>query len=241
VRHNERGHRQSLNKPNPPAVFDCLRRDATRTASDVAAETGLVPTLLYRLLRALASLGLLNEMPGHQLEYAVKGIRVNTVLSAIIETDMTAIARGDEQTPNGLLLLHPVRRFGALAVDLYLNRDWKEPGGLGIDYIDLYQMLGFDTLSPVEGTLGALDDMARSCRLQLDRRLGSLFPSSYGLRKTSASDGCQQSTATRAFSAAARKGTQSGQTRAAKSESQNCSSTFFGIAGIGRRFSSSKI
>ena len=28
------------------------------------------------------------------------------------ETDMTAIARGDEQTRNGLLLLHPVRRFG---------------------------------------------------------------------------------------------------------------------------------
>jgi hypothetical protein len=56
---------------------------------------------------------------------------------------------------------------------------------------------------------------------------GVTFPSSYGLRKTSASDGCQQSTATRAFSAAARKGTQSGQTRAAKSESQNRSSTLF--------------
>src|ERR1700759_1000261 len=59
------------------------------------------------------------------------------------------------------------------------------------------------------------------------RSVGFLFPSSYGLRKTSASDGCQQSTATRAFSAGARKGTQSGQTRAAKSESQNCNSTFF--------------
>jgi len=32
-------------------VFDCLSRDSTRTASDVAAETGLDPTLLYRLLR----------------------------------------------------------------------------------------------------------------------------------------------------------------------------------------------
>jgi NAD(P)-dependent dehydrogenase (short-subunit alcohol dehydrogenase family) len=46
------------------------------------------------------------------LEYAAKGIRVNAVCPAIIETDMTAIARGDEQTRNGLLLLHPVRRFG---------------------------------------------------------------------------------------------------------------------------------
>jgi DNA-binding IclR family transcriptional regulator len=45
-------------------VFDPLRRDAIRAVSDVAAESGLDPVLLYRLLRALASLGLLNEMPG---------------------------------------------------------------------------------------------------------------------------------------------------------------------------------
>jgi NAD(P)-dependent dehydrogenase (short-subunit alcohol dehydrogenase family) len=47
------------------------------------------------------------------LECATKGIRVNAVCPAIIETDMTAIAREDEQTRNGLLLLHPVRRFGS--------------------------------------------------------------------------------------------------------------------------------
>ena len=47
------------------------------------------------------------------LEYAANGIRVNAVCPAIIETDMTAMARGDEQSRNGLLLLHPVRRFGA--------------------------------------------------------------------------------------------------------------------------------
>jgi len=47
------------------------------------------------------------------LEYATKGIRVNAVCPAIIETDMTAIAREEEQTRNGLLLLHPVRRFGS--------------------------------------------------------------------------------------------------------------------------------
>jgi NAD(P)-dependent dehydrogenase (short-subunit alcohol dehydrogenase family) len=46
------------------------------------------------------------------LEYAAKGIRINAVCPAIIETDMTAMARGDEQTRNGLLQLHPVRRFG---------------------------------------------------------------------------------------------------------------------------------
>jgi NAD(P)-dependent dehydrogenase (short-subunit alcohol dehydrogenase family) len=47
------------------------------------------------------------------LEFATKGIRVNAVCPAIIETDMTAIAREDEQTRNALLLAHPVRRFGA--------------------------------------------------------------------------------------------------------------------------------
>jgi NAD(P)-dependent dehydrogenase (short-subunit alcohol dehydrogenase family) len=47
------------------------------------------------------------------LEYATKGIRVNSVCPAIIETDMTAVAREDEGTRNALLLVHPVRRFGA--------------------------------------------------------------------------------------------------------------------------------
>jgi NAD(P)-dependent dehydrogenase (short-subunit alcohol dehydrogenase family) len=46
------------------------------------------------------------------LEYAARGIRVNAVCPAIIETDMTAVARDDEQTANGLLRLHPVHRFG---------------------------------------------------------------------------------------------------------------------------------
>jgi len=46
------------------------------------------------------------------LEYATKGIRVNAVCPAIIETDMTAMARDDEQTRNVLLATHPVRRFG---------------------------------------------------------------------------------------------------------------------------------
>jgi aryl-alcohol dehydrogenase-like predicted oxidoreductase len=36
---------------------------------------------------------------------------------------------------------------------------------LGTDYIDLYQMHGFDALSPVEETLRALDDMVRSGKI----------------------------------------------------------------------------
>src|SRR5208283_2269542 len=37
---------------------------------------------------------------------------------------------------------------------------------LGTDYIDLYQMHGFDALSPVEETLGALDDMVHSGKVR---------------------------------------------------------------------------
>jgi hypothetical protein len=54
-------------------VFDGLSRDGTRTASDIAVETGLDHTLLYRLLRALASLGLLNERPGRHFNLTERG------------------------------------------------------------------------------------------------------------------------------------------------------------------------
>jgi hypothetical protein len=53
-------------------LFDFLSRDRMRTATDVAAETGLDPALLYRLLRALASIGLLNEMPGRSASRRTK-------------------------------------------------------------------------------------------------------------------------------------------------------------------------
>jgi DNA-binding IclR family transcriptional regulator len=59
-------------------VFDRLSRDATRPASDIAAEAGLDPTLLYRLLRALASLGLLNEMPGRHFNLTERGAVLRT-------------------------------------------------------------------------------------------------------------------------------------------------------------------
>ena len=59
-------------------VFDCLSRNGTRTASDVAAETGLDPTLLYRLLRALASLGLLKEIQGRHFTLTERGAVLRT-------------------------------------------------------------------------------------------------------------------------------------------------------------------
>jgi NAD(P)-dependent dehydrogenase (short-subunit alcohol dehydrogenase family) len=46
------------------------------------------------------------------LEFAPKGVRVNAVCAAIIETDMTARMRSDEETHRYLLERHPVGRFG---------------------------------------------------------------------------------------------------------------------------------
>jgi NAD(P)-dependent dehydrogenase (short-subunit alcohol dehydrogenase family) len=46
------------------------------------------------------------------LEFAPKGLRINAICPAIIETDMTEQIRGDEPTRAHLLSLHPVGRFG---------------------------------------------------------------------------------------------------------------------------------
>jgi NAD(P)-dependent dehydrogenase (short-subunit alcohol dehydrogenase family) len=46
------------------------------------------------------------------LEFAPRGVRINAICPAIIETDMTEQLRGDEQTRAYLLSLHPVGRFG---------------------------------------------------------------------------------------------------------------------------------
>ena len=37
---------------------------------------------------------------------------------------------------------------------------------LGTDYIDLYQLHGFDALTPVEETLGTLDDLVRAGKIR---------------------------------------------------------------------------
>ena len=52
---------------------------------------------------------------------------------------------------------------------------------LGTDYIDLYQMHGFDAVSPVEETLSALDDMVRSGKV---RYIGCSNYSSWHLMKS---------------------------------------------------------
>ncbi len=46
------------------------------------------------------------------LEFAAKGVRVNAVCPAIIETDMTEQIRRNDQTRSYLLERHPIGRFG---------------------------------------------------------------------------------------------------------------------------------
>jgi methyltransferase family protein len=54
-------------------VFDYLSEDNARSAGDVAIDMDLDPMLLYRLLRALASLGLLNEAKGKHFSLTERG------------------------------------------------------------------------------------------------------------------------------------------------------------------------
>jgi NAD(P)-dependent dehydrogenase (short-subunit alcohol dehydrogenase family) len=58
------------------------------------------------------------------LEFAAKGVRVNAVCPAIIETEMTQRLRSDDETRNYLLQRHPIGRFGqpeeVAAAALYL-------------------------------------------------------------------------------------------------------------------------
>jgi NAD(P)-dependent dehydrogenase (short-subunit alcohol dehydrogenase family) len=46
------------------------------------------------------------------LEFATRGVRVNAVCPAIVETAMTERARGDAKTHDYLLAMHPIGRFG---------------------------------------------------------------------------------------------------------------------------------
>ena len=54
-------------------VFDLLSKVNARAANDVAADLGVDPKLLYRLLRALASLGLLDETGGENFALTERG------------------------------------------------------------------------------------------------------------------------------------------------------------------------
>jgi Dimerisation domain len=66
-------------------VFDYVSQDKARTAAEVATEIDLDPAILYRLLRVLASLGLLNEIPERGFVLTERG--------ALLRTDATGSLR----------------------------------------------------------------------------------------------------------------------------------------------------
>ena len=59
-------------------VFDYMSQDKARTVEEVAAEIDLDPALLYRLLRPLASMGLLNERPERWFILTERGALLRT-------------------------------------------------------------------------------------------------------------------------------------------------------------------
>ena len=59
-------------------VFDHMHQDKARTAGEVAAEIDMDPGLLHRLLRALASLGLLQETPEGGFSLTERGALLRT-------------------------------------------------------------------------------------------------------------------------------------------------------------------
>lgn len=59
-------------------VFDYMSQDKARTVEEVAAEIDLDPAVLYRLLRPLASIGLLNERPERWFILTERGALLRT-------------------------------------------------------------------------------------------------------------------------------------------------------------------
>lgn len=78
---------------------------------NIASSLGVRPIVTAPIYNAskFAVIGLTKSVA---LEVAKQGIRVNAVCPAVIETDINAAARADEQTNAFLLSIHPVGRVG---------------------------------------------------------------------------------------------------------------------------------
>jgi aryl-alcohol dehydrogenase-like predicted oxidoreductase len=118
--------------------------------SDVAEATRLVDIALEAGINMfdtadIYSAGLAEEILGQ----AIKGRRDRVLIST-----KGTFAMGQGANDVGSSRYHLIR-----AVDASLRR-------LGTDYIDLYQLHGFDALTPVEETLGTLDDLVRAGKIR---------------------------------------------------------------------------
>ena len=119
-------------------------------ASDVAEATRMVDIALEAGINMfdtadIYSAGLAEEILGQ----AIKGRRDRVIIST-----KGTFSMGAGANDVGSSRYHLIR-----AVDASLRR-------LGTDYIDLYQLHGFDALTPVEETLGTLDDLVRAGKIR---------------------------------------------------------------------------
>jgi aryl-alcohol dehydrogenase-like predicted oxidoreductase len=115
-------------------------------ASDVAEATRLIDVCLEAGLNMFDSADIYsNGLAEEILGQAIKGRRDKVLLST-----KGTFRIGPGPNDVGSSRYHLTR-----AVEASLRR-------LGTDYIDLYQLHGFDALTPIEEALGTLDDMVRA-------------------------------------------------------------------------------
>jgi len=119
-------------------------------ASDVAEATRLVDICLEAGLSMFDSADIYsNGMAEEILGQAIKGRRDQVIIST----------KGTFRAGPGPNDVGSSRHHLLHAVDVSLRR-------LGTDYIDLYQLHGFDAVTPVEEALGTLDDLVRAGKIR---------------------------------------------------------------------------
>jgi aryl-alcohol dehydrogenase-like predicted oxidoreductase len=118
--------------------------------SDVKEATRLVDICLDAGVSMFDSADIYSAgMSEEILGQAVKGRRDKVLIST----------KGTFRAGKGINDIGSSRQHLIAAVDASLKR-------LGTDYIDLYQLHGFDALAPVEETLGALNDLVRAGKIR---------------------------------------------------------------------------
>jgi aryl-alcohol dehydrogenase-like predicted oxidoreductase len=119
-------------------------------ASDVAEATRIVDVCLEAGLTMFDSADIYsNGMAEEILGQAIKGRRDQVILST----------KGTFRSGPGPNDVGSSRHHLIQAVEASLRR-------LGTDYIDLYQLHGFDAMTPVEEVLGTLDDLVRAGKIR---------------------------------------------------------------------------
>jgi len=118
--------------------------------SDVAEATRLVDICLDAGVSMFDSADIYSAgMSEEILGQALKGRRDKVLIST----------KGTFRSGRGINEIGSSRQHLVAAVEASLRR-------LGTDYIDLYQLHGFDALTPVEETLGTLNDLVRAGKIR---------------------------------------------------------------------------